>query len=126
MNNTGTERYCACGHGEQTHIIEKPNSICAHKGCSCSVFVLREAVVEDPWGNRHHITDVAKFVREHADLFDPEDVLMRKMPCWVNYPGLTGQYCRAEAGLDHVVADSVGSWKGWTLLIKPASLRRNR
>ena len=63
----------------------------------------REFTLIDPDGNHHAGRNVQLFVREHAELFLPDDLAER--------PGKT---CRAARGLRDVLRGKNDSWKGWT------------
>lgn len=66
--------------------------------------------VKSPAGVTYRVDNVSAFVRGHAELFAPEDVVDRRR-------GDGGYWSRAAAGLRRLqcVAHTRLSWKGWTL-----------
>lgn len=62
----------------------------------------------DPSGTEHRFRNLSLFIRSHAELFDPDDILPR---------GLNGTGpCRAATGLSNIRPDRkkrVERWKGW-------------
>jgi hypothetical protein len=61
-----------------------------------------------------YVKNVRHFVRTHPELFDPEDVIMKKQKSSKYY------YCNAASGLGKLTGRTRprGSWKGWTLVSK--------
>lgn len=60
--------------------------------------------IRDPSGRMHRFRNLNQFLRDHPELFDPEDLVMR------------GRSCRAAKGIQSMFLASqpAGSWKGWT------------
>lgn len=65
--------------------------------------------VRDPRGRTHRFRNLNQFLRDHPELFDPEDLVIRSGSC------------RAAKGIQGMFAanGSSCSWKGWT----PALIR---
>lgn len=64
--------------------------------------------VRSPRGLVYQFKNALEFFRTHPDLFDPDDIRLRK-----------GGDCRASSGFSSIrpgsrASDTIGSWKGWT------------
>lgn len=68
------------------------------------------AVVKSPSGKLYEVINLCKFVREHTELFLPEDVVWTAK----NRTG-TSFACRATSGLRAVINGQLRSWKDWML-----------
>ena len=78
--------------------------------------------LRSPKGKIFHGRNILEFVRQHPDLFDPEDVVWR-VPRYRVASKVLGllkvptQTCRAAKGLAHLFGEGPHvrySWKGWT------------
>lgn len=120
-------RRCICGHAESKHAFDGDESICAEEGCQCARFHLWEAVIESPHLGRERfkVTCVEAFVRQHAELFLPEDAELRL----VNRGRDGGasdfktHWTRAGSGLRSIIERVCESWKGWTVVTFPKTYR---
>ncbi len=108
------ERRCICRHHEQTHLFDGVESVCMHEGCKCKCFHLWEVAFFDPWGAKHVVCDIAKFVRDRADLFTDSE---REIHGPKTSKGNRSEqaYTNAETGLGQVGRGEIKSWHNWTL-----------
>jgi hypothetical protein len=68
--------------------------------------------LRDPNGRAYEFRNLAKFVRDHSEMFDPADMMWQHTSS--NHRSLS---CRAYSGLSMLNPrrrQTVGSWKGWT------------
>ena len=72
----------------------------------------KEWTLRSPLGSLHRFRNLKQFIRDHADLFDTEDVV------WKDVPGRPSQaWCRAFHGLSRLRpgnAKILPEWHGWT------------
>ncbi len=72
----------------------------------------KEWTLRSPLGAVHRVRNLKQFIRDHADLFDAEDVV------WKDVPGRPSQaWCRAFHGLSRLRpgnAKLLREWQGWT------------
>ncbi len=72
----------------------------------------KEWCLRAPLGSVHRFRNLKQFIREHAGLFDAEDVLWKEVP---NRPSQA--WCRAFHGLSRLRpgnAKLLPEWRGWT------------
>lgn len=113
------DRRCICGHHEGTHVFHASESICADADCPCAGFHLWEVALQAPCGTIYRTSDVAKFVRDHPHLFEPDDIKERHMPS----DGATEYWTKADRGLYTLTCGRSNSWKGWTVCTFPKTFR---
>lgn len=87
-----------------THVFAEGESVCSVEGCECKGFHLWEVFLQDPFGDRHMVSNITKFVRDNPDLFDSEDCVVRGLPC-----GET--FTRADRGLMKIAERHCEAWK---------------
>lgn len=82
-----------------------------------------KGAIRDPQGVVWTICNLLHFVREHEDLFDPNDVVWKPRIVKSLVPGVPdyqrGWRCAAYGGLSTLFArgkKTPGSWKGWTVV----------
>jgi hypothetical protein len=116
-----TEIRCICGHAEKTHVFDGLESVCAKAGCTCKAYHVWQVIFLAPDLTHHTVTDVAKFVRDHADLFDAEDLRPRKYRA--GNAATHSSWIPAETYLTQLGRPSkrhtVCSWKNWEVLCCP-------
>lgn len=77
----------------------------------------KSGVLRSPMNVEYPFHNLTHFVREHPELFLPEDVVWRERIYRHGVRGeRVGYICRAASGLGTVVSGGRGTWKGWTLV----------
>lgn len=75
---------------------------------STTTKTVKEWIITSPDGVVHNFKNLRLWLRDNADLFNPDDILER-----VKKNGV--KWSRAEAGLTHAIKTVRGSWKGWAV-----------
>ena len=111
------ERRCICNHDESNHIFDESSSICSREGCNCVKFHLWEVFIADPTGKVHEIWDIAKFVRDHQELFQPHEVIYKAYYDEMKHEWR--KWCLAESIL-YLLSSGHQDWSnGWHIVTLP-------
>lgn len=74
----------------------------------------KEWALASPDDQVYRIRNLYHFIRTHAELFDPSDIVWKRSGA-ENDTG-SGVYCNASVGITGVKAGRSRQWKGWRLL----------
>lgn len=99
---------CKCDCGNEVILCSRGVRK-GRRSCGCTAGSLWR--LRSPENKVYEFRNLRRFIKEHPDLFDPEDVIWYPLP-------VRGEKCRAFGGItsiSHRSKRANGSWKVWTI-----------